>query len=209
MLRSVRGRHSRVNTLCAFYLIDWLTKRGLNQRTNVQACSHLNSQCIMPLSTVPLTCLLHFSIWVVSAALQFLLTPPQRNDILISSGCESLLAAAVYSQFERTSPKAAAECASQGLYFEPMVLESSSVWMLEEEQMIHALVKIAASLMERDQRLISLFFLQSDRVTSWRANARAILKRRFAEARRNGTHASVLVAMLVLSHSLRCSSIPD
>jgi hypothetical protein len=113
------------------------------------------------------------------AALDLAVTSPQRLDVLSHSSQHVGAAAAAYEAFKRNHLNTAAECASQGLSFIPMIAEPSGGWGPSGICTLKAFARAAAIhstsgaepsaiLAERLQRLCAAIR---------RASARAILRR--------------------------------
>ena len=95
-----------------------------------------------------------------------------------TSAHEPLAAANAYSQSKRNYKNTALECESQGVLFQPMVLETTGAWSVEALAVLKSLAKAAGLRSGRDASEILQEFLQASSATIRRANARAHLKRR-------------------------------
>ena len=113
------------------------------------------------------------------AALDLAVTSPQRQDILSQATLRCGAAAEAYEMYKRAYKDTAADCASQGLSFIPMVAEPSGGWGPSACCTLKALARAAAArshsgaepsavLAEHQQRLCTVIR---------RATARAVLRR--------------------------------
>ena len=114
----------------------------------------------------------------IPVALDFAVTAPQRQDYLRASAAEPLAAAAAYSATKREYKNTAADCASQGVTFQPMVVETSGAWSAEGLQVLRRLAKAAGIRLGKDPGVVLREFLETTSVAVRRANARAHIKRR-------------------------------
>ena len=114
----------------------------------------------------------------IPVALDFAVTAPQRQDILRASAAEPLAAASAYSATKRDYKDTAAVCASNGVTFQPMVVESSGAWSAEALAVLRKLANAAGIRTGKEPDVVLREFLEGASVAVRRANARAHIKRR-------------------------------
>ncbi len=116
-------------------------------------------------------------------ALDFAITAPQRPEIIATAACEDLAAATAYSQTKRLHANTEAECEATGLVFVPMVAETTGAWSSEALLELKRIAKAAARKTAEDPSNALHSRLESTSVCIRRANAKAHLARRAADAR--------------------------
>jgi hypothetical protein len=81
----------------------------------------------------------------VPAALDLVITAPQRQDIVALAGATSLAAATSYAATKKSHLNTAALCMQQGVHFMPVVAESTGAWEPEASKLLLQLSRSTAA----------------------------------------------------------------
>ena len=120
------------------------------------------------------------------AALDLAVTAPQRQESLAQAGQHALASASQYAETKRAYLQTAHACASQGVRFVPLVVESTGAWEPAASKTLQLLSRAVAARTGADAGILHAELLQEVSVLLRSHHARAALRRRAEASAQDG-----------------------
>ena len=111
------------------------------------------------------------------AALDFAVTAPQRQEIVMQAARTGLAAAKAYSEHKKAHLNTQGLCSEAGIDFIPMVAETSGAWAPSAMNVLKQMAASVATCSGRKPEIVMQQILQNAAIRIRRANARATLRR--------------------------------
>ena len=113
-------------------------------------------------------------------AFDIAVTAPQRAESLAAASQKALAAATAYATTKAQHMNTQQQCASQGITFTPLVMESTGAWESQAACVLHKIATAAALRLGQDRAQVFQTLLQELGVLGRSFRARAVLRRRLA-----------------------------
>ena len=113
-------------------------------------------------------------------AFDIAITAPQRAESLAAASQQALASASAYAVTKADHLNTLQDCASQGVAFKPLVMESTGAWETQASSTLHKIAVAAALRLGQDRGQVFQTMLQEMGTVARSFRARAILRRRTA-----------------------------